>query len=87
MNLQVPFLEVSLPLGVTEIGQSFILWFTTSWICEHALSRHETPRSAAMLFQQLHIGDGHAPIHGFAHVVNGEQDHWGSPTNQQLKAH
>jgi hypothetical protein len=28
-----------------------------------------------MLFQQLHIGDGHAPVHGFAHVVNGEQGH------------
>jgi hypothetical protein len=26
-----------------------------------------------MLFQQLHIGDGHAAVHGFAHVVNGQQ--------------
>ena len=26
-----------------------------------------------MLFQQLQIGDGHAAVHGFAHVVNGEQ--------------
>jgi hypothetical protein len=26
-----------------------------------------------MLFQQLHIGDGHAPVHGFAHVVNRQQ--------------
>jgi hypothetical protein len=26
-----------------------------------------------MLFQQLHIGDGHAAVYGFAHVVDGEQ--------------
>ena len=26
-----------------------------------------------MLFQQLHVGDRHAPVYGFAHVVNGEQ--------------
>ena len=26
-----------------------------------------------MLFQQLHVGDRHAPVNGFAHVVNGEQ--------------
>jgi hypothetical protein len=26
-----------------------------------------------MLFQQLHIGDRHAPVYGFAHVVGGEQ--------------
>ena len=37
--------------------------------------RHKTPRLAAMLFKQLHIGDGHAPVHGFAHVINREQGH------------
>jgi hypothetical protein len=26
-----------------------------------------------MLFQQLHIGDRHAAVHGFAHVVNGQK--------------
>ena len=26
-----------------------------------------------MLFKQLHIGDDHAPVDGFAHVVNGQQ--------------
>ncbi len=28
-----------------------------------------------MLFQQGHAVDGHAPVHGFAHVVDGEQRH------------
>jgi hypothetical protein len=28
-----------------------------------------------VLFQKLHIGDDHAPVHGFAHVVDGEQGH------------
>ena len=28
-----------------------------------------------MLFQQLHVGDDHAPVHSFAHVVDGEQGH------------
>ena len=32
-----------------------------------------SPRLAAMLFQQLHVGDGHATVHGFAHVVDGQQ--------------
>jgi len=36
---------------------------------------HKAPRLAAVLFQQLHIGDDHAPVHGFAHVVDGEQRH------------
>jgi hypothetical protein len=40
-----------------------------------------------MLFQQGDAGHGHAPVHGFAHVVDGEQGHWGSHTNQQLTAH
>eukprot|EP01036_Dinobryon_divergens_P055873 gene55873-74610_t len=26
-----------------------------------------------MLFKHPHVGDGHAPIHGFAHVVNRQQ--------------
>jgi hypothetical protein len=26
-----------------------------------------------MLFQQLDTGHGHAPVHGFAHVIDGEQ--------------
>ena len=34
---------------------------------------HPTARFAAMLFQQLHIGDRHAAVHGFAHVVNGQK--------------
>ena len=42
-----------------------------------------------MLFQQLHIGDGHAPVHGFAHVVDGLQGHLhggeGFQQNQQLR--
>ncbi len=28
---------------------------------------------APVLFQQLHIGDDHAAVGGFAHVVDGEQ--------------
>jgi len=40
-----------------------------------------------MLFQQLHIGHGHTPIHGFAHVVDGEQGDIATYTNQQLTAH
>ena len=32
------------------------------------------PRLAPVLFQQLHVGDGHAPVHGFAHVIDGQQD-------------
>ena len=26
-----------------------------------------------MFFQQLHVGDRHAAVHGFAHIVDGEQ--------------
>ena len=52
-----------------------------------SLSRHKTPRLPTVLFQQLHIGDGHAPVHGFAHVVNGEQGHLHRYTNQQLRTH
>jgi hypothetical protein len=28
-----------------------------------------------MLFQQLHVGDDHAAVYGFAQVVDGEQGH------------
>ena len=52
-----------------------------------SLVSHKTPRLPTVLFQQLHIGDGHAPVHGLAHVVNGEQGHLGSHTNQQLSGH
>ena len=31
------------------------------------------PRLTALLLQQLHIGDGHAAVRRFAHVVDGEQ--------------
>ena len=39
------------------------------------LTRHKTPTLAPMLFKQAHIGDRHAPIHRFAHVINGQQSH------------
>ena len=38
-----------------------------------SFASHKTPRLPTVLFEQLHIGDGHAPVDGFAHVVNGEQ--------------
>ena len=31
-----------------------------------------------MLLQQLHTCDGHASVHRFAHVVDGEQGNWNS---------
>ena len=37
------------------------------------LTRHPVPALAPVLFEQLHLADGHAPVHGLAHVVNGEQ--------------
>jgi hypothetical protein len=40
-----------------------------------------------VFFQQAHVGDGHAAVHGFAHVVDGEQGHLGNATNQQLSHH
>ena len=47
------------------------------------------PRLTALLFQQLHIGDGHTAVGGFAHVINGEQGHLyggeGFQQNQQLR--
>ena len=36
-------------------------------------SRRPAPALAPMLLQQLHVGDGHAPIDGFDHVVNRQQ--------------
>jgi hypothetical protein len=43
-----------------------------------------SPRLAAVLFQQLHVGDRHAAVHGFAHVVNGHQGDLHGYINQQL---
>ena len=34
---------------------------------------YKTPRLAPVLLQQLHVGDAHAPVNGFAHVIDGEQ--------------
>jgi hypothetical protein len=31
---------------------------------------YKTPRLASVLFQQLHVGHRHAPVNGFAHVVD-----------------
>ncbi len=38
-----------------------------------SLHRHKAAALAAVLFQKPHIGDGHAAVHGFAHVMNREQ--------------
>ena len=35
-------------------------------------ARHKTPAFSTMLLHQLHVVDGHATVHRFAHVVNGE---------------
>jgi hypothetical protein len=46
------------------------------WLIEgDVISRNETPRFAPVLFHHTHIVDGHAPIHGLAHVVDGKQGH------------
>ena len=37
------------------------------------LLRHPIPTLAPMLLQQPDIGHGHAAVHGFAHVVDGEE--------------
>lgn len=55
------------------MGQSLNLRVTSSLTCWWSLTRHKAAGFAAVLFQQLDIGDGHAPVHGFAHVVDGEQ--------------
>ncbi len=38
-------------------------------------ARRPAAAFAAVLFQQLHIGDDHAAVGSLAHVVNGEQSH------------
>ncbi len=55
------------------MGQSLNPQVTPSLFCKRLLPRHKTPRLAAVLFQQGHAVDGHAPVHGFAHVVDGQQ--------------
>ena len=49
------------------------------------------PRLTALLFQQLHIRDGHAAVGSFAHVINGQQGYLyggeGFHQNQQLRVH
>ncbi len=55
------------------MGQSLNRQVAPSLLCKRLLPRHKTPRLAAMLFQQRDAVDGHAPVHGFAHVVDGQQ--------------
>ena len=57
------------------MGQSLNLRVTPSLICKCLLTRHKAARLAPMLFQQGDARHGHAPVHGFAHVVNGQQGH------------
>ncbi len=45
----------------------------TRW--QWRLLGYETAALAPVFFQQAHVGDGHAAVHGFAHVVDGEQGH------------
>jgi hypothetical protein len=45
----------------------------TRW--QWRLLGHEAAALAPMFLQQAHVGDGHAAVHGFAHVVDGEQGH------------
>ncbi len=40
---------------------------------QRLLLSNKSPRLTAMLLQQLHIGDSHTPVDGFAHVVDGQQ--------------
>jgi len=47
---------------------------------------HEAATLTAMFFQQADIGDGHAAVHGFAHVVDGEQGHLHSGQGFHLHA-
>ncbi|MNT62698.1 hypothetical protein D3C72_2004450 [compost metagenome] len=49
------------------------------------VARHPVARLAAMLFQQLHIADHHAAVHGLAHVVDRQQRHLHAYTNQGLR--
>ena len=55
------------------MGQSLKSLLAPSLICERRLLRRPAARLAPMLFQQRDAVHGHAPVHGFAHVVNGEQ--------------
>jgi hypothetical protein len=57
----------------TEFGKTTFFRSPTLVICKRLLPRHKTPRLTAMLFQQRDAIDGHAPVHGFAHIVDGEQ--------------
>jgi len=57
------------------MGQNLNLWGTSSLICKWSLPGHEAAALAPMFLQQAHVGDGHAAVHGFAHVVDGEQGH------------
>ena len=54
----------------------------------HLQRVHKTPAFAPMLFAQGNAVHRHAPVYGFAHVVNGEQaDLYGSEgfNNQQIR--
>ena len=55
------------------VGQTGFLKPPKRLICQRLLLSNEATRLAAMLFQQLHVGDRHAAVYRFAHVVNGEQ--------------
>ena len=48
---------------------------TTRSVSPSSLGSHKTARLAAMLFKQFDRIDGHAPINGFAHVINGQKRH------------
>ena len=55
------------------MGQSLTSEGTSSLICWRLLFGHPIPTLAPMLLQQPDIGHGHAAVHGFAHVVDGEE--------------
>ena len=65
----MPFLNLS----GTGMGQTGFHKPLKAFICQRSLLGNERARLAAMLFKQLHIGDDHAPVDGFAHVVDGQQ--------------
>jgi len=50
------------------------------------LIRHPIPRLASVLFQQAHVGDDHAAVRRFAHVINGEQADLDSAADCRLHA-
>ena len=39
------------------------------------VSCNKTPRPSPVLFQDAHVVDRHAPVHGLAHVVDSKQGH------------